>query len=393
MTRSKRSPNGRMPVHMAILRMHMGDAFNGQLRIASGERSFAGYKTISRVPNYFQKLAGHVAEHLRRLSRRADVTRVLVLQTDDDMLFFSNVRQVTQSLGNGFGASLRINRSPIRENTNNAGSKKVRNLNRAFGQARLILESVLRTKHIMLKAAIQIGRIWQNAFQQRRGDGDHLDPSGGQSIAGAFQFVSRQVYDVFAIHDTQFGSGHANFPHNGNRFGQYGREFVCDRGDRDLWFKGGHRYLYTCTMFFRREVVTLPTFSERIDKLKKAGFIVETMADGRAKIIKHGVAAVIGDEGKGHATIEKSGVLMNGELGTLLSGGYQMFLSTSSGKRYPAQAEQLKALHEFEMDVKEALELTDLYNTSLGTTSRNHVYDRVANRENGGQTKPWMKKF
>ncbi len=146
-------------------------------------------------------------------------------------------------------------------------------------------------------------------------------------------------------------------------------------------------------MFFRREVTKLPTFSERIDKLKKAAFTVETMADGRAKIIKHGVAAVIGDEGKGHAMIEKSGVLMNGELATLLSGGYQMFLATPSGKRYPAQAEQLKALHEFEMDVKEALDLTDLYNTSLGTTSRNHVYDRVANRENGGQTKPWMKKF
>jgi hypothetical protein len=146
-------------------------------------------------------------------------------------------------------------------------------------------------------------------------------------------------------------------------------------------------------MFFRREVIKLPTFSERIDKLKKAAFTVETTADGRAKIIKHGVAAVIGDEGKGHAMIEKSGVLMNGELATLLSGGYQMFLITPSGKRYPAQAEQLKALHEFEMDVKEALDLTDLYNTSLGTTSRNHVYDRVANRENGGQTKPWMKKF
>jgi hypothetical protein len=144
-------------------------------------------------------------------------------------------------------------------------------------------------------------------------------------------------------------------------------------------------------MFFRREVVTLPTFSERINLLKKAGFTVETTADGRARIMKHGVAAVIGDEGKGHAMIEKSGVLMNGELATLLSGGYQMFLATPSGKRYPAQAEQLKALHEFEMDVKEALELTDLYNTSLGTTSRNHMYDRVTNRDNG-QTKPWMKK-
>jgi hypothetical protein len=144
-------------------------------------------------------------------------------------------------------------------------------------------------------------------------------------------------------------------------------------------------------MFFRREVITLPTFSERINLLKKAGFTVETTADGRAKIMKHGVAAIIGDEGKGHAMIEKSGVLINGELATLLSGGYQMFLSTPSGKRYPAQAEQLKALHEFEMDVKEALELTDLYNTSLGTTSRNHMYDRVTNRDNG-HPKPWMKK-
>jgi hypothetical protein len=145
-------------------------------------------------------------------------------------------------------------------------------------------------------------------------------------------------------------------------------------------------------MFFRREVITLPTFSERINKLKKAGFTVETTADGRAKIVKHGVGAVIGDEGKGHATIEKSGVLINGELATLMNTGYQMFLVTPTGKRYPAQAEQLKALHEFEMDVKEALDLTDLYNTSLGTTTRNHIYDRVTDRDTGNQPKPWLKK-
>ena len=145
-------------------------------------------------------------------------------------------------------------------------------------------------------------------------------------------------------------------------------------------------------MFFRREVVVFPTFSDRVNKLKKAGFTVETMADGRAKIIKHGVAALIGDEGKGQTMIEKSGVLMNGELGTLLSTGYQMFLSTPSGKRYPAQAEQLKALHEFEMDVKEALDLTDLYNTSLGTTSRNHMYDRANSRDSGRAPRPWEKK-
>lgn len=144
-------------------------------------------------------------------------------------------------------------------------------------------------------------------------------------------------------------------------------------------------------MFFRREVIQVPKFSERIDKLKKAGFTVETTADGRAKISKHGVAAIIGDEGKGHSAIENSGVLMNGEIASLLSGGYQMFLVSPTGKRYPAQAEQLRALHEFEMDVKDSLELTDLYNTSLGTTSRDHHYDRVTKRDSGTQPKPWEK--
>jgi hypothetical protein len=145
-------------------------------------------------------------------------------------------------------------------------------------------------------------------------------------------------------------------------------------------------------MFFRRDIPNVPTFRDHINRLKRAGFKVETSADGRAQIQKHGVAAIIGDEGKGHSQIEKSGVLINGEIATLLSTGYQMFLTVPSGKRYPAQAEQLKALHEFEMDIKEALGLTDLYNTSLGTTSRNHMYDRVTKRDSGTQPKPWQDK-
>jgi hypothetical protein len=145
-------------------------------------------------------------------------------------------------------------------------------------------------------------------------------------------------------------------------------------------------------MFFRRDIPKIPTFSERINLLTEGGFKVETTADGRARVEKHGVAVIIGDEGKGQTQIEKSGVLINGEIATLLSTGYQMFLSVPSGKRYPAQAEQLKALHEFEMDIKESLGLTDLYNTSLGTTSRNHMYDRVTKRDSGTQPKPWQDK-
>ena len=130
-------------------------------------------------------------------------------------------------------------------------------------------------------------------------------------------------------------------------------------------------------MFFRRTRPKIPTFSERVELLRNAGFNTENLPDGRVKVSKHGVAAIVGDEGKNQPAIEKAGVLVGSEIATLLSAGYQMFLETPSGKRLPATAEELKALHEFEEDVKEALGLVSLYNTSLGTTSPKHEYDRV----------------
>lgn len=145
-------------------------------------------------------------------------------------------------------------------------------------------------------------------------------------------------------------------------------------------------------MFFRRERVKVLTFRDRIDLLGKAGFTSETASDGRVKVSKHGVAALVGDEGKGQAAIEKAGILVGGEIATLLNVGYQMLLETPNGKRFAAQAEQLRALHQFEDDVKETLCLTNLYNTSLGTTSRKHMYDRVNKRDAGQQPKPWEKK-
>jgi hypothetical protein len=141
--------------------------------------------------------------------------------------------------------------------------------------------------------------------------------------------------------------------------------------------------LYTEGMFFRRERPRTPTFAERVDLLRQAAFVTQALADGRVKVMKHGVGAVVGDEGKNQPTIERAGILIGDEIATLLSGGYQMFLETPSGRRLPATADQLRALHEFEEDVKEALGLQSLYNTSLGTTSRKHMYDRVKGRDQG----------
>jgi len=144
-------------------------------------------------------------------------------------------------------------------------------------------------------------------------------------------------------------------------------------------------------MFFRRNLPKVTAFSERIDRLRSAGFTLENLPDGRVKAIKHGVAAIIGDEGANQPDIERAGIVVGNEIATLLSGGYQMFLVTPSGKKLPAQAEQLSALHQFEDDAKEALGVSNLYNTSLGTTSRDHAYDRVAGY-NHPAPRPWEKK-
>jgi hypothetical protein len=144
-------------------------------------------------------------------------------------------------------------------------------------------------------------------------------------------------------------------------------------------------------MFFRRQKPKVTTFAERIDHLRAAGFTLENQPDGRVKAVKHGVAAIIGDEGANQPDIERAGIVVGNEIASLLSGGYQMFLQTPSGKRLPAMAEQLRALHQFEDDVKEALGVTNLYNTSLGTTSRSHAYDRVAGYSKP-VPRPWDKK-
>jgi hypothetical protein len=142
-------------------------------------------------------------------------------------------------------------------------------------------------------------------------------------------------------------------------------------------------------MFFRRELPKIPTFTERVDLLRQAGFSTQALPDGRIKIAKHGIGAVIGDEGKNQPDIEKAGILVRNEIATLLSGGYQMFWETPSGRRLPATAAQLRALHTFEEDVKDALGLESLYNTSLGTTSRKHMYDRLEGRDQGAHNRPW----
>ena len=84
-----------------------------------------------------------------------------------------------------------------------------------------------------------------------------------------------------------------------------------------------------------------------------------------------------------------AGMAMGGEIGALVDGGFQKFFRPPSGKSRPALAGDLKALHEFEEDLKEALGQESYYNQSLGTVSTFYLYDLVKDRDRGVPKRVW----
>ena len=86
---------------------------------------------------------------------------------------------------------------------------------------------------------------------------------------------------------------------------------------------------------------------------------------------------------------DRAGILMGGEIAVLVDGGFQKFFRAPSGKKKPALADELKALHDFEADLKEKLGLKSLYNEGLGTVSTLYQYDRVKDRDRGVPKRAW----
>jgi hypothetical protein len=141
-------------------------------------------------------------------------------------------------------------------------------------------------------------------------------------------------------------------------------------------------------MFFRNRKPHEWTFEERLASLKQLDFQVQRQGAG-ALVTRDGCGAMVQDLGSGKVQVGKAGLLVGGEIASLVSRGYQMFLRTPSGKEIPAQADQLKKLHAFDEDLREGLGLTSLYNLSLGTTSDDHLYDRVEDRDEPHKPRPW----
>jgi len=142
-------------------------------------------------------------------------------------------------------------------------------------------------------------------------------------------------------------------------------------------------------MFFRRAKIHECTFTEYLNKARQEGFTVDVTGP-RAKISRAGVGAVLEDVAGTHPRIaERAGRVVGEEIATLVDGGFQKFLQTPSGKRQPALASDLKAIHAFQEDLRDAVGIPSLYNESLGTVSNQYIYDRVEERDQDKPKAAW----
>jgi len=141
-------------------------------------------------------------------------------------------------------------------------------------------------------------------------------------------------------------------------------------------------------MFFRHARTESPTFDERIQKLRGAGLTVEP-SSGVIRVTRGSCGIDLKEHDGSAAAARPAGILVGGEIGALVDGGYQKFFLTPSGKQKPALAGELAALHAFEEDVWQALGQDSYYNQSLGTVSTLYLYDRVQDRDRGVPRRVW----
>jgi hypothetical protein len=143
-------------------------------------------------------------------------------------------------------------------------------------------------------------------------------------------------------------------------------------------------------MFFKKKTEKR-SFADVLSILGAQKFVAPVPGgSGAYRVSKYGVAAEIAPSPANTEKIipapapaeitSRAGVLLNGQIATLVDKGYQKFLK--AGKlEIVATAGHLRSIHLFSQELDDATGATMLYNESLGTTSDKYMYDRVAGRE------------
>lgn len=144
-------------------------------------------------------------------------------------------------------------------------------------------------------------------------------------------------------------------------------------------------------MFFKRPKPRELSFSEHLHNLRAAGFQVQEGPQGATLAARNRLGALLKEGPDGKPRILDTGIMIGNELAVLTDIGFQKIFLAPSGRRTPALAEHLHALHAFREDLVEQLGLESLYNEGLGTTNEKHLYDRVAGRDAGAARRPWQR--
>ena len=122
-------------------------------------------------------------------------------------------------------------------------------------------------------------------------------------------------------------------------------------------------------------------FSQKaIESLAAQGFTVGSTR-GVVRVEKYGSGAEFRQDTDGsyQLTILPT-IMVKGQFARLWDAGYQKFLLSDDGAKYPALAEQLVNLRKFNEELRTALGVPTFYNEALGSVSLLSVYDRVKGR-------------
>jgi len=118
----------------------------------------------------------------------------------------------------------------------------------------------------------------------------------------------------------------------------------------------------------------------QVESLATGGFVVRS-SGGVARIEKHNCGAELRKEpsGRYQMTVDPS-IMLQGRFVRLWDAGYQKFLLTHEGHKYPVRVAQLSELRRFNEELRTALGVPTYYNEALGSTCQYSVYDRVKGR-------------
>ena len=118
-----------------------------------------------------------------------------------------------------------------------------------------------------------------------------------------------------------------------------------------------------------------------IEALPNYGFVVSSTG-GVTRVEKYGCGAEFRRTSDDHYTMTiLPTILLNGQFVRLWDAGYQKFLLTDDGRKFPAHADQLVNMRKFNEELRTALGVPTYYNEALGSIAQVSVYDRVAGRQ------------